>query len=171
MWNWASGIQTAADHYSVQECGERMALDSAGAGISATAVRLLGRSAWFPAQLKDAELGDGHYRNNPCGDCYHVEHSVLLLARLRSQATSTRVRHAFFSFEESGLRTRGIRGKPDLRDDATRFSSFRVLYAGIVHSGQNRVLERAVTNNGYPRRLCWADLFPRLSRNCAPMAL
>lgn len=29
MWNWASGIQTAADRYSVQECGERMALDSA----------------------------------------------------------------------------------------------------------------------------------------------
>lgn len=37
-------------------------------------------------------------------------------------------------------------------------SWFRVGYAGIVHSVENRVLELSVTNNGYPRLLCWADL-------------
>ena len=139
--------------------------------ISATAVRLLGRSARFPTQLKDAELGDGQHRDDPCGHCYRIEHFFLLLRPLRSQTATTRIWYAFYPFKQSGLHTRRL--GESLMLSQTLLSVHRsVLFFTpyLLHSVQSRVLERSVTNTCYLRR-SWTDLFPRLSRNCAPVGL
>src|SRR4029079_7032389 len=95
----------------------------------------------------------------------------LLLRPLRSQTATTRIWYAFYPFKQSGLHTRRL--GESLMLSQTLLSVHRsVLFFTpyLLHSVQSHVLERSVTNTCYLRR-SWTDLFPRLSRNCAPIVL